>query len=93
MTNLTKKQRREIYLKVAEIISIDCYDGGMCLNIRLQLEEIAPFLRFPNYSPIFKVLVPEFTLLYPNGKSADKYWDVDTNDRVIIMLLCAEMCR
>lgn len=87
MEALTKKQRREIYLKVAERV-INRDGAGLCHLVTAPIRE-----RFDTALSLY----PELALFKPNrieDTSNNRWWmNDDDGSRIICMLLCAEMCK
>lgn len=93
MNELTKEQRRDIYLKAYEVLSLKTNDTCGCyvlsiasgFNGSYELDFIASF--------------PEYMLFAPDGYSIGTgkkfYSDYATEKewRLTALLLCAEMCK
>lgn len=96
MEALTKKQRREIYLKVAtdmenQFVSEGTWNG-LCYNLCKQMGIYTV--------KVMQVHFPEALLFKPDVPELDSLWWMDSEDdgyntgcRIICMLLCAEMCN
>lgn len=91
MENLTKRQRREIYLKAA-LLAYKMRNNGfgyLCFILGQLLKSSR------NYESSSDIL-PEFEMFKPEYSSHSDTWfdDIENNgERIICMLLCAEMCK
>lgn len=96
MENLTKKQRREIYLKATELYNKENTDLSICRNICRLMKWEKPG-RY-DFDKLYKYL-PEFVIFKPMGEECTEsyisygLWFDGMHERIICMLLCAEMCK
>lgn len=95
MKKLNKKQRREIYLKVAEKMMVKNNWWGLCYSLQEHINKN----KEPDTNQIME-LFPEFVLFKPEGNEWGNAWwynginwDEAFYPRLDCMLLCAEMCK
>lgn len=95
MKKLTPKQRREIYLKVAiyqaEKVGSINFDNALCRNLCKAARVPNKGVKF-DFETLYKVM-PEFFLFAPDDYLEIALWFSGNDERVICMLLCAEMCN
>ena len=94
MKPLTKKQRREIYLKVAERIAshVSAYGFFMCNMIAAisDTDKSEVLNYFPEFA-LFKNDTPYIDIWFLNSEFAT---DKKKNEgRITMLLFCAEMCK
>ena len=87
--NPTKKQRREVYLRAAESIDARKHSWLGCCEV---------IKRITKDRVIGKDLFPELYLFKPDYSLECCYWWNNSlaeskQERVLALLLCAEMCR
>lgn len=85
MKKLTRNQRAEVYIKVAEKFSLPKHADGLCYALLDAIKHNGASWDAP---PIF----PEFALFEPNKKLDGHYWFENNKQRIIVMLLCHQMC-
>lgn len=94
MEKLTKKQREVIYKDAAYCASEYNYEVHLCNQLKHELQEHLGLMYKSDYEYMLNML-PEFDLFTPEREIALLMnWGFDNNnERIICMLLCAEMCK
>lgn len=88
METLTKKQRREIYLKAIELIKTSTAANTICIALYI-------LHKFEYKAGEFTItackIFPEFASFAPPERKI--LWFRDNDERIVCLNKCAEMCK